>query len=325
VSYPPQDVELFAPDGAFYGVVRPLPPRPSAGRWLMHGALFLLTVASTTVVGGMQFATPSWQRPGGAWERWSTWELLWRTVSDPAVLGGGLAFALPLMAILLAHEMGHYLACRHHRLDATLPFFLPVPFGIGTLGAFIRIRSPLASKRELVDVGASGPLSGFAVALPVLYFGILHSQVVHELPRGSYLVFGEPLLFKVMAAWIHPELRAGADLLLHPTGYAAWIGLLVTALNLLPFGQLDGGHIAYAALGRLHRFLAWPLLFVLVGLGFFWTGWWVWAVVALVMGVKHPWIPGELEPLPEERRWVAAAAFLVFALCFTPEPVKIVP
>lgn len=325
MSYPPQDVELFAPDGAFYGILRPSLPRPSLGRCLVHGVLFLLTLASTTVVGGMRFANPSWYRPGGSWEQWSAWELFWRTVTDRAVLEAGLAFSLPLMAILLAHEMGHYLATRRHRLDATLPFFLPVPFGIGTLGAFIRIRSPLATKRELVDVGASGPLAGFLVALPVLYFGIVQSEVVNQLPKGSYLVFGEPLLFKLVAAWVHPELGKGADLLLHPTGFAAWIGLLVTALNLLPFGQLDGGHIAYAVLGRLHRFLAWPLLFLLVGLGFFWTGWWVWAVVALVMGVKHPWIPGEMEPLPDDRRWVAWVCFLVFVLCFTPEPVKIVP
>jgi membrane-associated protease RseP (regulator of RpoE activity) len=238
---------------------------------------------------------------------------------------GGLAFSLPLMAILLAHEMGHYLACRRHRLDASLPFFIPVPFGIGTMGAFIRIRSPLATKRELVDVGASGPLAGFLVALPVLYLGIAQSQVVHQLPQGGYLVFGEPLLFRLLSLWIHPELQKGADLLLHPSGYAAWIGLLVTALNLLPFGQLDGGHIAYAALGRTHRLMAWPLLLVLVLLGFRWSGWWVWAVVALVMGVRHPWIPGEAEPLPQDRKWVVALAALVFFLSFTPEPVKLVP
>lgn len=323
MSYPPQEVEILAPDGAFYGLIRPRPPWPRPATWVLHGLLFLLTLVSTTLVGGLML-TPAEAvpfDPGTA----KGWKPLLRFLLHPSVLATGASFSLPLMAIILAHEMGHYLACRRHRLDATLPFFIPVPFGIGTLGAFIRIRSPLATKRELVDVGASGPLVGFLVTLPVLVWGIASSQVVHELPRGGYLVFGEPLIFRWLAVWLHPELRAGADLFLHPTGYAAWVGLLITALNLLPFGQLDGGHVTYAAFGRIHRLLAWPLLLVLAALGFQWTGWWVWVVVALVMGVRHPWIPGEWEPLPRDRRWLVWACWAVFVLCFTPEPVKLVP
>lgn len=318
-------VEILAPDGALLRVLRPQPPRPTLGRLFLHIALFLATFATTTVLGGLTFASPSWFEPHLAATPASGLAVIWRTLTDPHLLTTGLAFSLPLMAILLAHEMGHYAACRRHRLDATLPFFIPVPFGIGTLGAFIRIRSPLLTKRELVDVGASGPIAGFVVSLPVLVWGIVQSQVVYELPKGGYLVFGEPVLFKVLSRLIHPPLAAGADLLLHPTAYAAWIGLLVTALNLLPFGQLDGGHITYAALGRIHRLVAWPLLFVLVALGFVWTGWWVWAVVALVMGVRHPWVPGEDDPFPPDRRWVVATSWIIFLLSFTPEPIKVIP
>lgn len=317
-------VEILAPDGALLRVLRPQPPRHSPGRLLLHLALFVATLATTSIVGGLMFASPELELRL-ARSPSSGLALLWRLVSDREVLSAGLTFSIPLMAILLAHEMGHYVACRRHRLDATLPFFIPVPFGIGTMGAFIRIRSPLMTKRELVDVGASGPIAGFVLSLPVLVWGILQSQVVHELPKGGYLVFGEPILFKLLSRVIHPQLAAGADLLLHPTAYAAWVGLLVTALNLLPFGQLDGGHITYAALGRVHRLVAWPLLVVLVVLGFKWTGWWIWAIVALVMGVRHPWVPGEDDPFPQDRRWVVATSWIIFLLSFTPEPIKVVP
>lgn len=318
-------VDILAPDGALLRVLRPRPPRESPGRLLLHALLFGATLLTTTVIGGLSFATPSWLETRSHAFPSSGAGVIWRILTDREILATGLAFSLPLMAILLAHEMGHYVACRRHNLDATLPFFIPVPFGIGTMGAFIRIRSPLLTKRELVDVGASGPIAGFVVSLPVLVWGILSSQVVHELPKGGYLVFGEPILFRLLSRVIHPELSQGADLLLHPTAYAAWIGLLVTALNLLPFGQLDGGHISYAALGRIHRLVAWPLLLVLVALGFGWTGWWVWAIVALVMGVRHPWVPGEDDPFPADRRWVVAASWLIFLLSFTPEPIKVVP
>jgi membrane-associated protease RseP (regulator of RpoE activity) len=274
-----------------------------------------MTFVSTTLVVGWRFADfPPGFEPRGLWE----------LVLHPASLRAGLAFSLPLLAILLCHEMGHYLACRTHRLDATLPYFLPVPFGIGTFGAFIRIRTPLSNKRELFDVGASGPLAGFLVAIPVLALGIALSRISPEIPKGSYIEFGEPLLFKLLAFLIHGPLPDGASLNLHPTGYAGWWGLLVTALNLLPFGQLDGGHVTYSVLGQWQRRLAWPLLLVLVGLGFVWIGWWVWAVLALVMGARHPRVLDEPVKLDPKRLWLALACLLIFALCFCPEPIRFV-
>ena len=313
MSDPPLQIEIIGTDGVPVGVVRPPPPPPS--RVWLHVLLFLTTLASTTLVGGVSFTSAA--DVTGVTN-------LPALLTHPAVLRSGLQFSLPLMAILLAHELAHYWACRNHRLDATLPFFIPAPLGIGTLGAFIRIRSPLLSKRELFDVGASGPLAGFLVAVPCLLVGIQHSSIVAELPNRGYMLFGEPLLFRYLSTWIHPSLADGADLLLHPTGMAAWFGLFLTAVNLLPFGQLDGGHVLYALIGRWHRRIVWPALTVLVLLGLKWPGWWLWAVIALVMRVRHPWIPGEDEPLDARRRCLAWICIVVFVLCFTPQPITLI-
>ncbi|MFH1177390.1 MAG: site-2 protease family protein [Acidobacteriota bacterium] len=314
MSEPASQFEIIGPDGISIGVIRPLPPPPR--RIWLHGALFLATLISTTLVGGFSFA--DLPQAAAAAD-------LWQLLFHPAVLRAGLQFSLPLLAILLTHEMAHWLACRAHRLDSTLPFFIPIPIGIGTFGAFIKIRTPIASKRELLDVGASGPLAGFLVSIPVLFAGIALSQPVAELPRTGYVIFGEPLLFQLVSSLIHPNMPAGGDIWLHPTGFAAWFGLFATALNLLPFGQLDGGHVSYALFGRFQRQWAWPLLIILVILGFRWHGWWLWAVVALVMGVRHPRVPDESAELDWRRRLVAWICIVVFALCFTPEPIRLVP
>ncbi len=314
MTEPSYEVEILGPDGVTVGAVRPFPPPPQ--RVWLHVVLLGLTLVTTTLFGALAFAdVPTAARNG------SPLDLL----THPAFIRAGLSFSLPLLFILLVHEMGHYLACRHHRLDATLPFFLPVPFGIGTFGAFIRIKSPLRAKRELLDVGAAGPLAGFLAALPVLWLGIAASQPTPVLPETGLLIFGEPLAFKLLARVIHPQLALGGDLYLHPTGFAAWFGLFATALNLLPFGQLDGGHVTYALFGRLQRRMSWPMLLALVALGFQWTGWWLWAVIALVMGVRHPWMPDEAAPLDPRRRLIAWICLAVFALCFTPEPIRIIP
>jgi membrane-associated protease RseP (regulator of RpoE activity) len=314
VSTPEPEVVYIGPDGVPIGVVRPNPPPPD--RVWLHLLLLLLTFVSTTLVGGIAFG----ELPDG----FRTASLL-QLISHPAVIRAGLAFSVPLLAILLTHEMGHYIACRVHRLDATLPFFIPAPVGIGTFGAFIRIRTPIASKRELLDVGAAGPLAGFVACLPVLFVGIALSHPVTEMPAGGYISFGEPLAFHLLTKLLHPNLPPGGDIFLHPTGFAAWFGLFATALNLLPFGQLDGGHVAYALSGRLQRRYSWPLLLVLIALGFKWTGWFLWVVVALVMGVRHPRVADEAITLDRRRQVIAWLCIVVFALCFTPEPIKVVP
>ena len=310
----PPEVELIGPDGVPIGVIRPSPPPPQ--RVWLHLLLLASTFATTTIVGGLAFADlPDTLQVAS----------LWQLLQHPAVIGAGLAFSVPLLAILLTHEMGHYIACRRHRLDATLPYFIPAPVGIGPFGAFIRIRSAIRTKRELLDVGAAGPLAGFVVCLPVLFLGIALSRPVAELPASGYVIFGEPVAFHLVTRLLFPALPEGGDIFLHPTGFAAWFGLFATALNLLPFGQLDGGHVSYAMFGRLQRRYSWPLLLVLIALGFMWTGWLVWVVVALVMGVRHPKVPDEAVPLDPRRRLVAWICIAVFALCFTPEPIRIVP
>lgn len=314
MSTPEPEVVYIGPDGVPIGVVRPSPPPPD--RVWLHLLLFLLTFVSTTLVGGIAFGEPP--------EGFRALSLL-QLIFHPAVIRTGLAFSVPLLAILLTHEMGHYVACRVHRLDATLPYFIPAPVGIGTFGAFIRIRTPIASKRELLDVGAAGPLAGFVACLPVLVVGIALSHPVAAMPAGGYISFGEPLAFHLLTKLLHPNLPPGGDIFLHPTGFAAWFGLFATALNLLPFGQLDGGHVTYALSGRLQRRYSWPLLLVLIALGFKWTGWFLWVVVALVMGVRHPRVADESIALDRRRQLIAWLCIVVFALCFTPEPIKVVP
>ncbi len=315
VSGQPQLVRVFPGDGFPFEVLRPAPPPPR--RIWLHAALFIATFLSTTFAGGVTFG----RLPDGF-----VTDKIARVLLHPGFVLPGLEFSIPLMIILLAHEMGHYVACRRHRLDATLPFFLPlpVPLGIGTLGAFIRIRTAIANKRELFDVGAAGPIAGFLTAVPFLVAGVALSKPVPELPDTGYILFGDPLLFKAVSHLLHAEVAAGGDLLIHPTGFAAWVGLLVTALNLLPFGQLDGGHVTYAMFGALHRRAAWPLLLGLVALGFVWTGWWIWAVIALVMGVRHPRIADEPQPLDSRRMRLGWVCIVIFVLCFTPQPITIV-
>jgi membrane-associated protease RseP (regulator of RpoE activity) len=323
VPSPEPEVHIIGPDGVPIGVVRRPPPRPR--RIWLHILLFLLTALFATLYGGVQYG-----------ERASTllphlWfgfimppSVAWRLLTSPAMLLEGLSFSLPLMTILFSHEAGHYLACRAHRLDATLPYFMPVPFGIGTLGAFIRIRAPFMSKRELMDVGAAGPLTGFIVTLPFLFAGVaLSTPTTMAAPPGAVL-YGEPIAFHAVGRLLHPSLLQGGDILVQPMAMAAWFGLLVTALNLLPFGQLDGGHVTYALLGKVHRRLAWPLLMLLVVLGLLWLGWWLWVVIALAMGVRHPWLPDQDARLDARRRIVGWACIVLFALCFTPTPVSIV-
>jgi hypothetical protein len=242
---------------------------------------------------------------------------VWR---HAALLRIGLSFSLPVLTILFVHEMGHYLTCRRYHLPSTPPYFLPLPAVLGTLGAFIRIRVPMRSKRELFDVGVAGPLAGFVALVPFLLYGVAHSQVVPEhLDAGaSRLVPGQSLAMLLAVRALHGPLAAGTVLRLHPFALAAWFGMLATAINLLPLGQLDGGHILYAAAGRWQRRLALPLWVALMVAGILWSGWVLWCVVVFAMGLYHPRVIDEATPLDPKRRLLAAAALLILALCFTP-------
>ncbi len=242
---------------------------------------------------------------------------------NPRAVGLSLLYALVLLLILSAHEMGHYLACRRYGISATLPFFVPAPTLIGTLGAFIKIRDPITRRRRLFDIGAAGPLAGFVLAVPALAIGLAGSKIIPSLPREGTLLFGEPLIVKLIGlAALHGS-GPGFDVILHPVAFAGWVGILVTALNLFPMGQLDGGHIAYAVLGRKSRRLAQAFLvaFAIMGI-FFWIGWFVWALLILVLGLKHPSVWDETAPLGRGRNWLTVGLILIFVLCFIPDPVK---
>ncbi len=238
-------------------------------------------------------------------------------------LTGGPLLAIALLAILISHEMGHYLFCRHYRVDATLPFFIPAPFlsMVGTLGAFIRIRSPIPHRRALFDIGAAGPLAGFAVCLPVLYFGVLEATVLPSSPDRMGIFLGEPLLFQGMVRWMLGEIPDGMTLSLGPLGLAAWFGLFVTALNLIPIGQLDGGHITYSLLPEravtISRIASW----VCVALVYFGPNWIVWAILVRVLGRRHPRTLNDAAPAGRSRAWLGGLSLVVFVLCFVPNPI----
>lgn len=240
----------------------------------------------------------------------------------------GAWYSLTILAILGVHELGHYYACRYYRIDASLPYFLPAPFLAGTVGAFIRIRQRIPTKAMLFDIGAAGPIAGFIVAVPALFGGLLLSRVT-PLPENDagLIMLGEPLLFKAAAWLIWGELPADHTIILHPMGFAAWFGLLATALNLFPIGQLDGGHISYAALGSRSTAVTLGTAAVVVVLTFFSLSWLVWAALMVIMlavfGPRHPRTLDDHVPLDSRRRWVALATAAIFVLCFTPAPIQI--
>jgi Zn-dependent protease len=241
----------------------------------------------------------------------------------------GLPFSLTLMLILLAHEMGHYLYCVKYRVDATLPFFIPFPSLIGTLGAFIRIRSPLRSRKILFDIGIAGPIAGFAAALPILICSLGKSHVApfgQAIPR---IDLGFPLIFTLVRKLLVLAGHAGSianapasQIYLHPVAVAAWVGMFATSLNLLPGGQLDGGHIVFAVWPRAHRRVSQLTILALIPLALFcWTGWLVWAILLRITGMRHPAV-AEWPDIGAGRRWLAVAALLMLVLTFAYVPIS---
>lgn len=256
----------------------------------------------------------------------SAWTQDIAVFSDPLSILAGFPFAITVMTILLSHEMGHYAVARAHRVDASLPFFLPAPpiFWFGTFGAFIRMRSMPPHRRALFDIGAAGPWAGFLVALPAVVLGLSLSTVEPLRPFEEQLVLGDSLLFSWLTQLVLGVRSNEVSVLLHPIALAGWFGLLVTCLNLLPVGQLDGGHIAYAVFGRHHRWIARGVLTFVIVLGIGgWFGWFVWASLFMIVGLDHP---PTSDPIPLDRgRQVAAAfTFLLLVLTFMPEPIAII-
>ena len=306
------------------------PPLPAAftshrkfqdRRWL-HLTLFLLTLLSTVLIGADQhllFVSDIGRIPV--------------EISTVQYVLGGLWYSATILLILGAHELGHYLACRYYQVDASLPFFIPMPLMLtGTLGAFIKIREPIPTKRMLFDIGIAGPLAGFVFAVPALFVGIALSKVVRSpemaaLPPGMIVLeLGEPLLYKAATWLMWGTIPDGMSLDMHPMAFAAWFGLFATAVNLFPIGQLDGGHIAYAVLGRRSTAVTIASLCAAISLTYVSSFWVVWTVLlvvmTLMMGPRHPRTIDEDVPIDRTRKWLAAVAVVIFAACFSHNPIE---
>jgi len=297
--------------------VWPAPQTPRRRSLVIAAVLFALTLVST-LAAGIQFAGDYAQNRPPQFENFFGGYVA--IFTDPRQLLAGVPFAFTLIAILLAHELGHYFACRYYSISASYPYFLPAPTLIGTLGAFIRIRSPIVNRKALFDVGLAGPVVGFVFAVPALAIAIAYSKVVPSAQSSAPVIFGDPWLLKMLVALLRPGIPT-QDLLLHPVGRAAWVGLFATALNLLPAGQLDGGHILYSLASEKHRRVSLGVALLLVPLAvFFWAGWLLWAVLLLLIGFRHPPLLDRWEPLDHKRRVWGVMALAIFLLCFTPSP-----
>ncbi len=316
--------------------------RPGASNPWINLVLFLVTLLSVLLAGTLYgFEGPVPEGSG----------LLLALLQ---VLPRGIPFAASILAILVAHEFGHYLAARFHRTEVTLPYFLPFPGSVfGTFGAFIRMKEPPRNRRILLDIGLAGPLAGLAVAIPVLLLGLSLSEV-EPLPSrigeslgltlegnsllylaAKYVVKGDllpsppdygglsPLLYWLRYFFLGmPAPFGGRDVLLHPVAWAGWAGLLVTSLNLMPVGQLDGGHLIYVLLGRQAARL-WPAIVVaLVAFGLVWQGWWLWAILIYFLGRTNAQPLDEITPLDDRRKALAIFGLIVFLLTFTPVPLR---
>ncbi len=305
------------PVGCEFPLTREALAVPPRRRLWLHLLLFGLTFLTTLAVGAHFASNYANNQPAIDVERsFNPFSGLW---GRPDLLLQGLPFSMALLGILLAHEMGHYVTCRYYGIAASYPYFIPAPTIIGTMGAFIRIRAPIVSRRALFDVGISGPLVGFLVALPVLTGGMMVSKLVPASHVPEAVTFGNPLLISLLAKLLHPG-AADLTLYLHPVARAAWVGLFATALNLLPIGQLDGGHILYAMVGERHRAFSRFFVLALLPLGYlYWFGWIMWSVLLFFLGMRHPAIFDPL-PLDLRRRWLGVLALAIFVLCFTPTP-----
>ena len=319
--------------------------RPTAREWSKHAAFLFLTILSTTLAGLTFAATdapqPNIPDPTGPLQYLiyipeyyvkATAMMIYHGLTHPNLLLQGFAFSASLLLILGSHEAGHYIACRRYGVDATLPFFIPAPplFLAGTFGAFIKIKSPIPSRRALFDIGVAGPIAGFVVLIPIAIMGILLMQPATALPDGTLIVFNDPLLFRLAARLlgVHLDVTSVGN----PFYYAAWIGLLVTSLNLMPVGQLDGGHATFALFGaRAHKWIgvaAFVLMATLAILGWQWhsspSGFLYAVLLAVMLRIRHPQAGTNQETLSPARVLVALVTLLVFILSFWPFPISII-
>ena len=337
-----ESVQTIPPFFPAPSVARPRVQRPTVREWIRHSTLLLITFVTTTFA-GIVIAAPEIPVPEPVLSGWLSYvlyipdyylrivtSLLSFSLLHPHIFVSAISFSISLLAILTAHEMGHYLACRFYSVNATLPFFIPAPplFLAGTFGAFIKMKSPIPSRHALFDIGLAGPLAGFVTLVPFAIAGIVTLQPAPTpLIEGAAIVFNDPLLFRIIAKATGANLTDAAP---NPFYMAAWIGLLVTSLNLMPVGQLDGGHGTFSVFGqRAHQIigrLAFAAVALMAVLGFVWhgspSGFLYTVLLAVMLRVKHP-APQHMEPLGSVRIVVAIITLLVFGLSFVPFPITL--
>jgi len=312
-DFSPAPYPFYAEDGS--GEISTFEEERTHERYWLYTLLFALTLLTTTLVGAAMQIDFNRNLPFDIEHSFDMYLWAWR---HPSLLLQGLPFSLTLLTILMAHELGHYLAALYYRVDSSLPYFLPSPF-LGTFGAFIRVRSPIYSKRVLFDIGVAGPIAGFVFLLPALSIGLAFSKVIPHIAQQGSLYFGTPLLQALLQSAIFPGART-ADIYLHPVARAAWIGMFATSMNLLPIGQLDGGHILYSFFPQRHKLISKILCAAMVPLGIYWHGWLLWALILFWLGRRHPVIydPTEMSAGRRKLAWVALA---IFVLCFIYAPI----
>lgn len=281
--------------------------RPRRFPWV-NVLLFVVTCLSTLAVGAFLMAR---------YQGISEGELYDRVLQHPLTLLMGWPFSLTVMSILFAHEMGHYLTCRYYGIDASLPYFIPFPSLVGTMGAFIKIRSPIYDRGSLLEVGVAGPIAGFIVAA----FALIGSMNCGKFVPENFISTGEPLFYRAVAWMTGMTPPPGMDVYMHPVTFAAWFGLFLTSLNLLPAAQLDGGHITYALFRRYHRWISIGTVIVLIPLAFkYWVGWFVWIGLLLFLRLKHPPTIDDYIPLRPRQVVLGIIGYMLLILCFTPAP-----
>lgn len=302
-------------------------PRPvRRRRYWLHILLLVLTFLTTLIVGArLEY---NFVRDLPAFDPdtfvFPLFHLGW-IAEHPGRILLGIPFSLTLMGILLAHELGHFLLAEKNGVYATLPYFIPAPTFIGTFGAVIRIKSPIRSRKVLFDIGIAGPIAGFLIAVPALFWGLALSKPLTPAATNSVVAFGYPLIFTIVNHLLAPFARYQAplaNLYLHPIAVAAWVGMFATALNLLPGGQLDGGHITYAVSPRAHRWVTWAAVVALIVMGRFWQGWWLWALILGFTGMRHPNVP-VWPDIGRTRRWLSLLGVLMLVLTIVLAPVTV--
>jgi len=269
-----------------------------------HIVLFIATCFTTLFAGALLNGVIPWEQP------------------EKIYLG--LPFSFTLLFILMTHELSHYFTSRRHNVSASLPYFIPAPSIIGTFGAIIKMKPPIPDRRSLIDIGASGPIGGFIIAVIATIIGLNWSEIKPSGEIQEGIVFGSSILFSLISKIVLNVDPETVDVILHPVAFAGWIGLLVTSLNLLPIGQLDGGHIIYALFGEKHGLIAKITIPILIVMGIvFWRGWIIWAVLMIIIGYRHPPVVYPDIQLDKKRIYIGWASLVIFILTFTPMPIQV--